>query len=246
MSTVEIEDVLSSIRRLVSEDLRIAPAEAARKPVPRLVLTQALRVDAPPAPARRPAMGLPVAPPVEVDPQDEAEVQPELAARLAELEAILDSQDQCFDDEAEERLDLTFAVPRVAEAPFVGDVAPEPAVPEAGATMFSWAEAAEPAAPEGGVTPMFAWIDATEAAGPESGPASALSWTDAAAPLAPPEPALPEPAGLSLLDEGVLRELIRDVLREELQGEVGERVTRNLRKMIRTEIGRALTARGIV
>jgi len=37
-------------------------------------------------------------------------------------------------------------------------------------------------------------------------------------------------------DEAVLRELIRDVVQEELQGELGDRITRNLRKLIRREI----------
>jgi negative regulator of sigma E activity len=41
----------------------------------------------------------------------------------------------------------------------------------------------------------------------------------------------------------VLRELIRDILREELQGALGERITRNVRKLVRAEIARALAAR---
>lgn len=41
-------------------------------------------------------------------------------------------------------------------------------------------------------------------------------------------------------DEDILRALIRDVLREELQGEMGLRVTRNLQKMVRAEVARAL------
>ena len=47
------------------------------------------------------------------------------------------------------------------------------------------------------------------------------------------------------LDEGLLRDLIRDVLREELQGELGERITRNVRKLVRAELARALTARDL-
>lgn len=55
----EIEDVLSSIRRLVSEDTRQQPA--APEPAARLVLTPALRVQAPEAPVSRPAAAEPEA-----------------------------------------------------------------------------------------------------------------------------------------------------------------------------------------
>lgn len=44
-------------------------------------------------------------------------------------------------------------------------------------------------------------------------------------------------------DEAVLRDLVRDLIREELGGTLGERITRNVRKLVRAEINRALTAR---
>ena len=53
---------------------------------------------------------------------------------------------------------------------------------------------------------------------------------------------LEDPPGI---DEVLLRDLIRDVLREELQGELGERITRNVRKLVRAELARALTARDL-
>lgn len=71
-------------------------------------------------------------------------------------------------------------------------------------------------------------LDAPFAAGP----------TDSAAP----------PAGAAAVltaDEVALRALVRDVLEAELQGDLGERITRNLRKMVRAELGRALALRGI-
>ncbi|MGV8953402.1 MAG: hypothetical protein ACOH2M_20060, partial [Cypionkella sp.] len=43
-------------------------------------------------------------------------------------------------------------------------------------------------------------------------------------------------------NEDVLRELVRDILREELAGTLGERITRNIRKLVRAEIARALAA----
>ncbi len=45
------------------------------------------------------------------------------------------------------------------------------------------------------------------------------------------------------LDEEHLREIVRAVLREELQGPMGERITRNIRKLVRAEIHRAILTR---
>lgn len=44
------------------------------------------------------------------------------------------------------------------------------------------------------------------------------------------------------LDEEALRELVSEIVRAELQGALGERITRNVRKLVRREIHRALTA----
>jgi len=44
-------------------------------------------------------------------------------------------------------------------------------------------------------------------------------------------------------DEALLRDLVRDIIREELSGTLGERITRNVRKLVRAEIARAMTAR---
>lgn len=47
---------------------------------------------------------------------------------------------------------------------------------------------------------------------------------------------------LAGVSEDALRKLVADVVRQELQGELGERVTRNIRKLVRRELHRALTA----
>ncbi len=44
-------------------------------------------------------------------------------------------------------------------------------------------------------------------------------------------------------DEASVRPLVATLIREELQGELGERITRNVRKLVRQEIQRALTVR---
>jgi len=42
-----------------------------------------------------------------------------------------------------------------------------------------------------------------------------------------------------------LRDLVRDILREELAGSMGERITRNIRKMVRAEIARGLATQDL-
>lgn len=46
----------------------------------------------------------------------------------------------------------------------------------------------------------------------------------------------------AVIDMEMLRDLISDVIREELQGPLGERITRNVRKLVRQEVARALEA----
>lgn len=70
---------------------------------------------------------------------------------------------------------------------------------------------------------------------------------------ADPEPVGPLPTEfvdadgmqLDVLDEHALQEIVRQTLRAELQGELGERITRNVRKLVRAEINRALMARDL-
>lgn len=59
---------------------------------------------------------------------------------------------------------------------------------------------------------------------------------------ASPSPfSFPDPVD-GILDEDTLREIIVDVVRQELQGVLGQRITRNVRKMVRREIRLALAA----
>ena len=50
-------------------------------------------------------------------------------------------------------------------------------------------------------------------------------------------------AMLDAIDEDVLQPIVARLIREELQGELGERITRNVRKLVRREILRALNSR---
>ncbi|MBL4812079.1 MAG: hypothetical protein JKX69_06930 [Rhodobacteraceae bacterium] len=51
-----------------------------------------------------------------------------------------------------------------------------------------------------------------------------------------------EPGEEAVLDEEALRRIVSEIVREELQGALGERITRNVRKLVRREIYRALAA----
>lgn len=89
-------------------------------------------------------------------------------------------------------------------------------------------------------------------------PGTALDWQQEAgsgAPEAPteaggdaPRPDLPAGTAASapedtVVDEDFLRDIVSEIVREELQGDLGERITRNVRKLVRREIHRALASR---
>jgi hypothetical protein len=49
----------------------------------------------------------------------------------------------------------------------------------------------------------------------------------------------------AVLDEDALRDLVSEIVRQELQGTLGERITRNVRKLVRREIHRAMMGRDL-
>jgi hypothetical protein len=57
--------------------------------------------------------------------------------------------------------------------------------------------------------------------------------------------AVVEDEAFQQLDQTELHALVRAMVREELQGNLGERITRNVRKLVRAEINRALAARDL-
>lgn len=82
----------------------------------------------------------------------------------------------------------------------------------------------------------------TETVEPEQPSVSAFS-TQRVAQVAVEEAALDQLAEQDdILDEEALRELVADIVRKELQGALGERITRNVRKLVRREIQRALAS----
>lgn len=268
LNSREIEDVLSSIRRLVSDDLRPnlrpltgAPHVSAAEP-DKLLLTPALRVVQLDVVAQEKhpsaidafvaAVGAGVDQQVEEwesetgDPAPAAqEVTPDAAEGVAAMvEDVLeqDWEDHQIDAYAEP---LTFRSAREPTAEV------EESAESAGSELPGWAQSyeaedadtpVEESRTAAAVEPDRAWADEAEAA--------VLQELSDAAPLPPTgadefvmnEPEEPEVR----VDEALLREIVRDVLREELQGRLGERITRNIRKLVRAEIARAIAAEDLL
>lgn len=96
------------------------------------------------------------------------------------------------------------------------------------------AEAAPTTAPEPDVPEVAPFVaDPSERAEAEAAHASHLMRT------AQEE----DGSDVTILDEDMLRQIVTDMVRQELQGALGERITRNVRKLVRREIARALATR---
>lgn len=281
MTNIEIEDVLSSIRRLVAEGTPVAPAP---RRVPKLVLTPALRIDLPKESIadqatpvdvsvppmlldasqrvaeddRHPIYVMPAAPATEA--RNSAADRASLLATIAELEAAVREQpDDWEPDGTEADSDFSWA-----RAGFRGDVEVEDAEElsrsgDAPANASAWPETLVEAARRYGPAAQKATSSV-----PQIGAESIASFrhrrADNVARSEADEvefnddliggPELGEDpedmlhsylSGGALVDEAQLREMVRDIVRQELQGTLGERITRNVRKLVRREIHRVLT-----
>jgi len=91
------------------------------------------------------------------------------------------------------------------------------------------------------VAPAMAWEDdvALDANGAPVGEEEAVTQADE---QDAPAPEAASAAEDQVIDEAALRDLVSEIVRAELQGALGERITRNVRKLVRREIHRALTA----
>ena len=286
VTNVEVEDVLSSIRRLVSDDNR--PSMKTATPVKlspdRLVLTPALRVE-------------------DDQDEDEAVVEPTIQA-WSEFGAGPEDQDANLVDRSENNSDATSDVyePEQAEAvqdhdeqpqeethdvseapaaePFVLESVVNHAEPEMDAPFEEIAEADIPdheaeaaffADQSESLTSKIAALEAvigktddqwepddTGSSDYSGTEAPSMKWEDVGSDndadnaegdnaetvevdVEPQQAAFSQSAD-ELLDEDALRDIVSEIVREELQGALGERITRNVRKLIRSEIHRALAA----
>lgn len=292
LSTPDIEDVVSSVRRLVSttQTPRVKTRDLSHD---KLILTLSLRVvpDVEPEPVpvlvAEPATAealvyesVPEAPFIEVE---TAESGP--AATLHLVDAV-------WEDElwTEQETPLAEIAAEIEDAELVAAVEAEPvadAWPEVGVMPESWSQIepewveeaaiafvplhhraaaspqAEAEAAEAPVEVPVAEMPSVEVPSAEapmvdspdaatvrdvSEPvmaAPAEAEVASAEPAAEHEPTLFDEDGnpIAILDEEALSEIVRNLIREELQGALGERITRNVRKLVRAEINRALAAR---
>ncbi|GLS87901.1 hypothetical protein GCM10010873_28750 [Cypionkella aquatica] len=302
LSSTEIEDVLSSIRRLVSDDMRPSPRAVAVGD--KLILTPALRVVQAEVGAEG-AVTRPAEAAVAQTPVAEAPMA-EMVPPLAQTTVLMPAPDA---------MPMFVAVPRVhlgEEEPLavggaqhgggrdlggvvasvgaavdaapddweaeIGDTAPQTqdvlgnpwSMPQEDAGDFGEALAEDAAQrhdhfeyeAETAALDMPGWAQ-QDGSDESDAPAVALHgtvepdpiWADEAEASVIAELAEPDPRSDDAMaseedefnlgmrfDEDVLRELVRDMLREELAGKMGERITRNIRKLVRAEIARALAA----
>ncbi|MEO0938623.1 MAG: hypothetical protein AAFY38_10765 [Pseudomonadota bacterium] len=285
-----VEDVLSSIRRLVSEEDRPAAKAPDPEPSDRLVLTPSLRVAEPAMPdvlveEDAPETAFEAAPDAlcqdDDAPQAEAqgedgiphyEVRAEEAFGRAEADAedahagdveepeegqgVFDEGQRVFDAGHEGAADHATASEQDAaadtdaEADIPDEIAAEPeAKPEPDAAA-SFATPQSLSAKIAALEEVIArrddqWEPDTAGADAYAGTEDAdMAWEDAGADTFEDDPAGPEVFAVDedVLDEDALRDLVADIVREELQGALGERITRNVRKLVRREIHRALAA----
>jgi hypothetical protein len=260
MSRREIEDILSSIRKLVTHDpARVAaPARPVPKPdTGKLVLTSALRVDSAVTessdgpvpeihfPARaslpdddaasllaritrsvpRETVETPPAPVtitvpptdnIDAPPQSEAVVPPEPAeaAPLTEAPVLQDWLDD-------------------ADIPLDAAPAPQTMPEDAEATEAPTLAELDPALEE-----TLARLEAALSGQPVEHAVASMDNTEATP--TPPEATDDTP----VIDEAMLYQLVANIVRQELQGELGEKITRAIRKLVRAEVARELQLRG--
>ncbi|WP_171240071.1 hypothetical protein [Ruegeria sp. HKCCA5491] len=227
-----VEDVLSSIKRLVGEEGRkipdLVPTAMSRKPG-RLVLTDALRVseaaededeaeytaDASIKPMVLRASDIVKRDEPVAEEQQSTDPADSLSAKIEALEAaIARTEDQWEPDgDSEDEYSGT----RTTSLEWSADEEASSAKEDVRADNDDSAPEAESQVSE--TKAMFIRDPEVTAA--------AVSSTE-------------QPRDVTALDEAALRDLIAQVVREELQGVLGERITRNVRKMVRREIYRAL------
>lgn len=288
VKSADIEDVLSSIRRLVSEDQRprgsqddaasghSAGAASARDDFAasagdRLVLTPALRVETPRAAPDHGAAPQDAPPEVPEDFafQPDMPEPPQAPGAAGQEEGLMpppetplhhfgpvgggaapavdDAQGAAGPDHADRQTGQDAAE---QAAPLILGAAPAQATDgqdtSGAAAVLEWEDHDDAAGAETpSATPRDAspddspdvGSDAHPDADPQAGPdAASDSWSGVA------DQGLDLLAEPTELDEDALRDLIADIVREELQGALGERITRNVRKLVRREIHRALSS----
>ncbi|ASM72914.1 MULTISPECIES: hypothetical protein [Roseobacteraceae] len=323
VTNAEVEDVLSSIRRLVSEDRRVPAADTPKASTDRLVLTPALRVAEMPKQETVPAVEDAAAEDrfaadraaeteLRGEGAEDADADAVLGALLAEAQDDYDDQDNYDERDDGARYDArdaddsndvdgdhvaphsesghdasaadagveagtegrslheVFRAVDAQEADEARKAAVLPHVPE-----YRDPSIKEPVAPQslsakiavleeviartddqwepdgagrddyaGTEQPAMAWEDASDDSEDDTGEAPEATIFAGQAPRTDTSDDVLS-SDEDVLDEAALRDLVSDIVRQELQGALGERITRNVRKLVRREIHRALAAQDL-
>ncbi|RVT85518.1 hypothetical protein DXV76_07090 [Rhodobacteraceae bacterium CCMM004] len=181
-----------------------------------------------------------------------------LEARIAELEAAVTAQRQLFEpdgseDQAQHRpteIPLLADVeddddPRredAADGAEAADVESDAAEVDIGAFVAEAGQGADDASAQAEVAETDSAEDVGEGSGMPPRPSNLEYLSGTRPPQAKPSPPQWDDAE-TVLDEAALRDLVAEIVREELQGALGERITRNVRKLVRREIMRAVSIR---
>ena len=278
VKNVEIEDVLTSIRRLVSENARGSaqepasrvqdePSKPSHRESDRLVLTPALRVeeaeieDAEVISESSPAADVSeqeIPAPEDTDGENSGPriltLSPELPSFLqtpateteeavevdAHISAAQEDTVQHSEDDVSLETEQTPSWHSVRSTPAATDDQsdPEPVIQEqasdtqdAELDMFSADVEADAHFDDVPPDPPFYPNDANEMTSADD-PVESETVAHSG----------DQPAFEAVIDEDMLRDLVGEIVRQELQGPLGERITRNVRKLVRREINRALVA----
>ena len=249
VTKIDVDDVLSSIRRMVNEN-RVTDASQEVSGESRLVLTPQLRV--PPeevlrlepqhaqAAAEKDDVHSPLAG-QEVNPEAKGATVSLTGAPAAEAKPAAHSprtQGKTWNRHNFGVFELSAKIAALETA--IGRF-PGPWEPD-GTGLDAYAGTKQPAMDWPGTRDL-------DATGAPMSKASAAPKTEEAM-----TDAVADPAGQAadealeeeqVIDEAALRDLVADIVRSELQGPLGERITRNVRKLVRLEIQRALAARDL-
>jgi hypothetical protein len=260
MSSVEIEDVLSSIRRLVAQDLRPRPVVTDDK----LILTPALRVVPSDAAADRSMDGA-MDTAIPADDGDSADV-----SAASSPPPLFVHRHVAPRELAEAVSSIGAAVPDDGYESETGEMGPADALPVPDWPESSWTapevisavdEAEVVDLAEGTADGTASWaqdadldllgedladdMDAAPYTDVSNDPDVDGDAAEAAALASLADDDMAGRPGVIELDEEMLRNIVREVIREELQGALGERITRNVRKLVRSEINRAMVTRDL-
>ena len=240
VSNTDVEDVLSSIRRLVSDNKGQGVSSSTPDAADRLVLSPQQRVPENDVLRLQPhdAVHLPDAD------RDESKDDRNAAPSLSDMAASDDGSKHSEADEGQEPVPSSQT--RSGRSLGVNELTAKIAALET-----AIAKTSDQWEPDGISKDDYAGTEASGMAWPDTADLDATTTPvetpegEADAPVEQAAPTPVSPIDDQILDEEALRDLVSDIVRSELQGALGERITRNVRKLVRREIHRALAARDL-